>query len=68
MIGFLVKARVSQLLQHHKGNELWVSILGQGHAKLHVSYEALEGGVIHDALVDLIGNVGEKIDMFHESS
>jgi len=38
------------------------------HAKLHGSYKALEGGVVHDALVDLIGGVREEIDMFHESS
>jgi hypothetical protein len=50
----------------HKGNELWVSILEKVHAKLHGSYEALEGGIVHDALVDLTGGVGEEIDMFHE--
>jgi hypothetical protein len=31
-------------------------------------YEALKRGVVHDALVDLIGGAGEKIDKFHESS
>jgi hypothetical protein len=52
----------------HKGIELWVSILEKAHVKLHGSYEALEGGVVHDALVDLTRGVGEEIDMFHESS
>ncbi len=52
----------------HKGNELWVSILEKAHAKLHGSYETLEGGAVHDALVDLIGGAREEIDMFHESS
>jgi hypothetical protein len=40
-----------------KGNELWVSILEKVHAKLYGSYEALEGGVVHDALVDLTGRI-----------
>jgi len=42
--------------------------LEKAHAKLHGSYEALERGVVHDALVDLIGGAKKEIDMFHESS
>ncbi|XP_020572133.1 calpain-type cysteine protease ADL1 isoform X2 [Phalaenopsis equestris] len=46
-----------------KRNELWVSILEKAYAKLHGSYEALEGGLVQDALVDLTGGAGEEIDL-----
>ncbi|KAJ7531630.1 hypothetical protein O6H91_14G051800 [Diphasiastrum complanatum] len=46
-----------------KKNELWVSILEKAYAKLHGSFEALEGGHVQDALVDLTGGAGEEIDM-----
>ncbi|ESQ29931.1 hypothetical protein EUTSA_v10011175mg [Eutrema salsugineum] len=46
-----------------KLNELWVSIVEKAYAKLHGSYEALEGGLVQDALVDLTGGAGEEIDL-----
>ncbi|RAL39935.1 hypothetical protein DM860_008075 [Cuscuta australis] len=46
-----------------KKNELWVSVLKKAYAKLHGSYEALEGGLVQDALVDVTGGAGEEIDM-----
>ncbi|XP_078428400.1 calpain-type cysteine protease family [Wolffia australiana] len=46
-----------------KRDELWVSILEKAYAKLHGSYEALEGGLVQDALVDLTGGAGEEIDL-----
>ena len=44
-------------------NEVWVPLLEKAYAKLHGCYEALDGGSVTAALVDLSGGVAEKIDL-----
>ena len=38
-------------------------ILEKAYAKLHGSYEAIEGGFVHGGLIDLCGGAGEMIEM-----
>lgn len=40
--------------------ELWVSLIEKAYAKAYGCYQALNGGLIDDALVDLTGYVAEK--------
>lgn len=44
-------------------NELWVPLLEKAYAKLHGSYEALDGGSVTAALVDLTGGLAETLDL-----
>jgi hypothetical protein len=44
-------------------SELWVSIIEKGYAKLHSSYKATELGFVDNALVDLTGGVGSRIQL-----
>ena len=42
-------------------NEYWVPLLEKAYAQIHGSYEAIEGGSMAQALVDLTGGISEKI-------
>lgn len=44
-------------------NELWVPLIEKAYAKLFGCYEALNSGLIDDALVDMTGLVAEKIKL-----
>jgi len=49
-----------------ESGQLWPALLEKAFAKCYGSYSALEGGWVHDALVDLTGGVAETIDLHTE--
>ncbi|XP_076473056.1 calpain-B-like [Babylonia areolata] len=51
-----------QLIYGHSADprEFWVSLIEKAYAKLHGSYEGIEGGTTMDAMVDLTGGLAER--------
>ena len=48
--------------------EVWVPLMEKAYAKLHGCYEALNGGSMVEALVDLTGGVSEKVILEDDGS
>ena len=44
-------------------NEFWVALVEKAMAKLHGSYEAIEGGMPIEAMVDLTGGLAERYEL-----
>ena len=44
-------------------NEMWLPLIEKAYAKLHKTYENLNGGKMTDAMVDLTGEASEKYNL-----
>jgi len=44
-----------------KKKECWVQVIEKAYAKLHGSYDAIEGGFVNDGLVDMTGGMGGQM-------
>jgi len=44
-------------------NEFWVALIEKAYAKIHGSYEAIEGGMPIEAMVDLTGGLAERYEL-----
>eukprot|EP00931_Biecheleriopsis_adriatica_P056631 TRINITY_DN33564_c0_g1_i1.p1 TRINITY_DN33564_c0_g1~~TRINITY_DN33564_c0_g1_i1.p1 ORF type:complete len:1809 (+),score=334.40 TRINITY_DN33564_c0_g1_i1:35-5461(+) len=49
-------------------SEAWVQVLEKAYAKLHGSYDAIVGGFVNDALVDMTGGMGQSIRLTTKES
>ena len=49
-------------------DEFWPALLEKAYAKLRGNYEALDGGKLQDAIVDLTGAISEYIDLTDKST
>ena len=50
------------------GQQLWTSLLEKAYAKAHGSYNAISGGWVSEALLDLTGAPTESIDLSEEEN
>ena len=44
-------------------NEFWVALIEKPFAKLHGSYQAIEGGMPIESMVDLTGGLAERYEL-----